>query len=122
QANHILGEWTAKNIGGNTLVLSSVYDTGYDALDTFHQSFSKHGGNIQEFILQDVTDINWDRIPHHNISSIYASFSGKQADMFWKAYRKSRLNHIPVIASPFTLMDHQGHINPHAYNATTLIT
>lgn len=119
QANHALGIWTGQNLGGNAVIMGSIYDSGYDALDAFHDAYRSSGGHVHDFVLSDVDRIDWDRIPN-DISVLYASYSGKQADLFWDKYHRSPISHIPVAVSPFTMLDSWGKLRAKACHAFTV--
>ncbi len=108
QANYTLGKWAAKNIGKKATVVSSFYESGYDALYAFNHGFESEGGII---IDTKITNLPAEMNTANNVISeiskqatdlVFASFSGTEAQNFLSDYAGSDLNgRIPLLGSGF---------------------
>jgi branched-chain amino acid transport system substrate-binding protein len=97
-------------MGKRAFVASSLYETGYDAYYAFPQGFEQAGGRV---IRNEVTHLDPDRkdlaplmaaIAAARPDFVYASYSGKAAVDFVRAYAAAGLSgRIPLLASGFTV-------------------
>ena len=108
QANYALGKWAAKNIGKRAMVVSSFYESGYDALYAFNLGFESEGGTIIDTKItnlpaeMDNTNNVIAEISKQATDLVFASFSGNEAQNFLSDYAGSDLNgQIPLLGSGF---------------------
>jgi branched-chain amino acid transport system substrate-binding protein len=110
QSSWSLGSWAATAMGKRGFVASSLYETGYDAYYAFPQGFEQAGGTI---IRSELTHL---APGGNNLASlmtaiaaarpdfVYASYSGREAVDFVRAYAAAGLSgRIPLLASGFTV-------------------
>jgi branched-chain amino acid transport system substrate-binding protein len=110
QSNWSLGSWAATAMGKRAFVISSLYETGYDAYYAFPQGFEKAGGTV---LRSEITHLAPDRknlaelmaaIAAARPDFVYASYSGGEAVDFVRAYGDAGLSgRIPLLASGFTV-------------------
>jgi branched-chain amino acid transport system substrate-binding protein len=110
QSNWALGSWAATATGKRAFVVSSLYETGYDAYYAFTQGFEQAGGTV---IRSEITHLDPDRrdltalmaaIGASRPDFVYASYSGREAVDFVRAYEAAGLSgRIPLMASGFTV-------------------
>lgn len=92
QASWALGTWAAQQGGSRAVVISSIYDSGYDALDAFHQGFRAAGGEVAAIHFTDTPDFASLKQTYQP-DVIYAAYNGQTLD---------RIHGVQVISSPFT--------------------
>ncbi|MBX7220292.1 MAG: ABC transporter substrate-binding protein [Blastocatellia bacterium] len=110
QANWALGAWAARQTGQRAALVSSFYESGFDAHNTLRLGFEAEGGEIaavaisrihgQPFsfkqMFQDIRQTNPD--------CILAAQTGRDAGAFLNAYVKSGLHReVPLVSTGFTL-------------------
>ena len=110
QTNYALGAWAVKNIGNTALVISSFYESGYDAQHAFNAGFESSGGSV---IHTDLTNLPAEMTAKNDIFTqinkyhpdlIFASFSGKEAVNFIRDYKRStHSSNIPLLCSGFAV-------------------
>lgn len=110
QSNWALGSWAATATGKRAVVVSSLYETGYDAYYAFTQGFEQAGGTV---IRSEITHLDPGRrdltalmaaISASRPDFVYASYSGREAVDFVRAYAAAGLSgRIPLMASGFTV-------------------
>lgn len=112
QANWAMGNWAAQHLGHRAFVAASFHESGYDAHYAFRHGFEAAGGNIVENRITHMHAHSGDLL--HVIAAVrqarpdfvYASYSGRPAIDFVKAYASSGLNEkVPLIGSGFLAED-----------------
>ena len=107
QSQWALGQWAAVNPGQRVLLLSSVYETGYDAFTAFTQGFHAGGGQIAGRFAGDLDRSTLaELLDTHAPDVIYAAYAGSDATAALKLLRQAS---VPVLASPFTLHSAENH-------------
>jgi branched-chain amino acid transport system substrate-binding protein len=108
QANYAMGKWAAKNIGQKSVVVSSFYESGYDALYAFNLGFESEGGEVLETCITNLpaemknTDRVISEIEKYSADLIFASFSGSEANEFITEFTSSDLSKkTPLLGSGF---------------------
>ena len=103
-----MGMWAAKNIGPKAVVVSSFYESGYDALYAFNLGFESEGGKILKTCITNLPAEmkNPDRviseIEKYSADLIFASFSGSEANEFIAKFAGSDLSRrTPLLGSGF---------------------
>jgi branched-chain amino acid transport system substrate-binding protein len=109
QANWSLGSWAASAVGTRAFVASSLYEAGYDSFYAFPQGFEQSGGRTvgREIALtsgKESLEQLFSAIRAARPDFVFASFSGREAVNFVRAYAASGLSvRIPLVASGFTV-------------------
>lgn len=108
QSNWALGNWAATHLGNRAVLVTSFYDSGYDAPYTFRLGFEQAGGTI---LLAQVTHQSgdsgeltalMDAIKSAQPDFVYASYSGREAVQFLQAYAGSGLaQQVPLVGSSY---------------------
>ena len=105
QASYAAGAWAARQIGRRAHVLTSLYESGYDALHAFGLGLREHGGTV---VATTVT-----RLPGEIPAAVaalgrtapdlvYAMYGGAEAVTVLRAYRAAGLrSRVPLLAAPF---------------------
>lgn len=113
QANQALGAWAAENLGQKAFIVSSLYDSGYDALATFRNGFEQAGGQVSQVYIShtnaktDRIETTFDEIRKSGADFVYALYCGKPAVEFVQAYAASGLaGKIPLAGSGFLVEDY----------------
>ncbi len=108
QASWAMGAWAASNPGSKAFMVTSLYDSGYDAHWAFRNGFEESGGEVQESFVthssSSLTDLVsvMDRIAQIKPDFVYASYCGKAAVDFVKAYADAGwAGKIPLLGSSF---------------------
>lgn len=106
QASHALGHWAAREVGSRAFLISSFYDSGYDAPYTFSLGFEQAGGTI---VGRGVSHVRPDedglaplmaRIQASRPDAVYASYTGHSALAFLRAYESAGLaGAIPLLGN-----------------------
>jgi len=111
QANWALGAWAATAMGKRAFVLTSLYESGYDAHYSFPQGLEQGGGKVigREVVLspsdKELTSL-MAAIVAARPDFVFASFCGREAVNFIRAYGAAGFSgRIPLIASGFTVDD-----------------
>lgn len=121
QANWALGYWAATNLGRKALLVSSFYESGFDARYAFQLGFEAGGGEISRVVLThlpgdpaefDITSLA-QAVDAASPDLIYAAYSGPEAVEFTQAYAASGLAaRVPLVGSSFlteeSLLEAQG--------------
>lgn len=104
QGNWALGRWAATYLGSRAFVVTSLYDSGYDALYAFRMGLESAGGKVVETLVSDNGDIG-STIAAIRKSSAHFTFAlhhGEAAEQFLAAYADARLApEIPLAGSAF---------------------
>jgi len=108
KANWVLGQWAARNIGKKAFVVSSFYESGYEALYAFNLGYEQAGGEVVQTMVSHLpTDDKNLRSVLQSIDKsksdlVFAAYSGEEAVEFVQAYHQTRLDHqLPLLGSPF---------------------
>ena len=108
QANYAMGTWAAKNVGQKAVVVSSFYESGYDALYAFNLGFESEGGKVLETCITNLpaemknTSGVISEIEKYPTDLIFASFSGSEANDFISEFTSSDLSkRTPLLGSGF---------------------
>lgn len=108
QSNWATGQWAAKHLGTKAVVVSSFYETGYDAFSAFRLGFEAGGGEVAETYVthRPASDWTWESVMSGIRTTapdlLFALYSGQQATEFLAAWAESGLaGQIPLAASPF---------------------
>lgn len=114
QSNWATGQWAAKNLGGRAFMVSSFYESGYDALYAFRAGFEQAGGTI---IGSAVTHMSPDddgmatamaSIQSAQPNVVFAAFNGKPAQEFMRHYASiSPLENTALIGTPFMMSEQE---------------
>lgn len=95
QASYRAGAWAAEQLGQRAVVVSSFYESGYDALYAFQEGFGAGGGRVLETFVTHVPGRELSmadlcrRIGDHNPDIVYGHLSGRPAVDFAIAYSSS---------------------------------
>ena len=110
QSNYALGMWAAENLGKRALVVSSFYESGYDAQYAFNAGFESAQGKIIHTTITNLpsemsaTYRITDEIEKYQPDLVFASYSGQEAVEFVRIFKSSAKNHqIPLLGSAFTV-------------------
>jgi branched-chain amino acid transport system substrate-binding protein len=112
QAQWLLGEWVARNVGRRVAIATALYDSGYDALYAFRLGVEAAGGQVA---LTQVTHLD----PRDNglpaalaevraarPDCVYALYSGPAAGEFMAAYAQAGLaGSVPLAGSGLMVED-----------------
>lgn len=100
------GDWAVRNIGKKVFIASSFYESGYDALYAFNLGVEKAGGKIIQTYISHIPpnrmEMNYllNAIENAKPDFVFASYSGKEAVEFAKAFSTSfSVNRIPLVGS-----------------------
>jgi len=112
QANWAMGRWAARNMGESCVVVSSLYDSGYDSLEAFRLGFTSAGGSVRGTLIPDSDPKGPDykalfsSIAETRPDFIHVLYSGRQAAEFIKAYGSSGLaGKVPLACSSYLLTE-----------------
>ncbi len=112
QANYAMGVWAAKNIGHKAVVVSSFYESGYDALYAFNMGFESQGGEVLKTCITNLpaemknTDKVISGIEKYSADLIFASFSGSEANDFISEFTNSDISkRTPLLGSGFLVAE-----------------
>lgn len=111
QAAYHSGKYAVEKFGKNVAIITSLYDSGYDALFTFRQGVEHSGGAITETYLADQNDSYFisdalDKLKQSPPDCIYLFMHGNESDEMIRNLHFSKLN-IPVITSAFSTEEHR---------------
>ena len=114
QSSFAAGAWAARTLGRRAVLASSRADAGYDALYAFRRAFESAGGTVAaSFVTEtgapdgDLAEL-FDAVRRSRPSVVYASYSGREAVEFVRAYAAAGLRrHAPLVCTPFATEDHQ---------------
>lgn len=106
QSAYQSGQFATSKYGKRGVVVTSLYDSGYDSLFAFSQGVTTSGGILEETHVMKTNEQNCvskaiDRISQINPDYIYVLLSGSQANDFMIQYRNQCGNRVPVIGTPF---------------------
>lgn len=109
QSHWAMGQWAAKHQGKRCMIVSSLYDTGYDSIYAFRRGFDDAGGTVmgqariigEEPLGSPVSDVI-SEISKDRPDMVYALFHDHSALTFAKAYSDAGLaRDIPLLGSGF---------------------
>lgn len=106
QNNYSSGEYAVNKYGKKGFVITSLYDSGYDALYAFQKGVENAKGTLKEIFVIKATDKDFSS---HAISTIeelkpdfvYALLSGDQARDFIIQFKNQSTGSTPLITTPF---------------------
>jgi branched-chain amino acid transport system substrate-binding protein len=108
QTSWALGDWSARTLGKNAVVVASCYESGYDTLYTFELGFTAAGGQVHNTHITHVPGRadDWPTllrtISSANPDVVYAMYSGAEAADFATAYAGSSLaGRVPLLGRSF---------------------
>jgi branched-chain amino acid transport system substrate-binding protein len=108
QASYRAGMWAAEQLGQRVVVVSSFYESGYDALYAFQEGFGEGGGRVLETLVTHVPGRELSmadlcrRIGGHKPDVVYGHLSGRPAVDFATAYSSSaHTRSRPLLGSGF---------------------
>ncbi|HEX2913785.1 MAG TPA: ABC transporter substrate-binding protein [Chloroflexia bacterium] len=110
QSAWTIGNWAAAKFGKKALVMSSFYESGYDALYAFQLGFESAGGQVVKTVITgspsnpavSTEAALLDAVKETRPDVVYAAYSGSEALEFVKAYSQSGLGKdLPLLGSPF---------------------
>jgi len=112
QAQWLLGDWAARNLGKKAAVAVSLYDSGYDALYAFRLGFEAAGGEIVQTCVthldprDDGLAAAMTDIVRVRPDFTYGLYCGQAAADFVAAYGRAGLaGKIPLAGSAFMAAD-----------------
>jgi branched-chain amino acid transport system substrate-binding protein len=118
QSSWALGDWAARSVGRNAVVVASCYESGYDTLYTFELGFTAAGGTIHKTHITHVPGRadDWPTllrtISNAKPDVVYAMYSGAEAADFATAYTQSSLaGRVPLLEGNFIGSDGTGSLN-----------
>lgn len=110
QASFRAGAWAVETLGKRAVVVSSFYESGYDALRAFEEGLEEAGGQV---VARHVTHVPgrpltmatlMRRIATQDADFVYAHYSGDEGAAFVGAYTASRYTRqTPLLGSSFLL-------------------
>lgn len=110
QASYRAGAWAAQRLGRKAVVVSSFYESGYDALYAFEQGLTKEGGRVRAHFVTHVPGRSLSmaalmaQIADAGADFVYAHSSGAAAADFMTAFSSSRrTRNMPLFGSTFLL-------------------
>ena len=111
QAAYHSGKYAVEKFGKNVAIITSLYDSGYDALFTFRQGVENSGGAITKTYLADQNDSYFisgalEKLKQSSPDCIYLFMHGNESDEMIRNLHFSKLN-IPVITSAFSTEEHR---------------
>ena len=92
QSNLALGQWAARERGQQAVIITSLYEAGYDALYAFRYGFEQAGGEIRAtHVVASPGDLNATvaLLAEQRPELVYAAFSGQEAVTFMRTYAES---------------------------------
>jgi branched-chain amino acid transport system substrate-binding protein len=108
QANWAMGAWAGANLGRTALVVTSLYDSGYDALHAFRAGLASVGGAIAQTMVthasSEVDDLEGvlATINRGRPDFVFAAYCGAPAADFVTAFARSGLaQQFPLAVSGF---------------------
>lgn len=113
QANYRLGQLLVKNKGKKGMVVTSFYDSGYDALFSFRQGVASVGGEVLETFVEQANDEGFiqkatDAINAQNPDFVFVLMNGKPAFDFLNYCGMSGVK-APLAVSNFILDENRIH-------------
>lgn len=113
QSNYRLAELMVKKAGKKAFIVTSFYDSGYDALFSFHQGVAQAGGEVVESFVEQANDTDFkqkvlDEIKAQKPDFVFVFMNGKPAYDFLNYYGLSGLK-VPVATSNFVLEENRLH-------------
>lgn len=113
QSNYRLGELMVKNAGKKALIVTSFYDSGYDALFSFRLGVEKAGGEVVDTLVEQAgdTDFNqkvFEKIENEKPDFVFVFMNGKPAVDLLNFYGLSGRK-TPVAVSQFILDENTLH-------------
>ncbi|MBC8162708.1 MAG: ABC transporter substrate-binding protein, partial [Roseiflexaceae bacterium] len=108
QANRALGEWAIER-GQRAVIITALYEAGYDALYAFRHGFTQAGGTVlATLVANSPAELGAQLVlaGASNPDLVYAAFSGSEALAFTQAYAAAPLARVPLIGAGF-LVDEQ---------------
>ena len=106
QSAYQSGQFATSKYGKRGVIISSLYDSGYDSLFAFSQGVLSSGGTVEETHVMKTNENDRvskaiARINQINPDYIYILLSGDQASDFIIQYKTQCGNRIPLIGTPF---------------------
>jgi len=107
QSNWAMGDWLARNLGRRGFLVSSLYESGFDARYAFQHGFEAAGGTLLgsevSHILPGDAGLTaiMSAIRAARPDFVYGMFSGADAVDFVQAYAAADLRGIPLAGSAF---------------------
>lgn len=108
QAQWLLGDWAARNLGRRAAIATSFYDSGYDTLFAFRQGFEAAGGTVLDTQVTHLDPRNpgleeaLAALARKQPDLVYGLYCGQAAREFVAAYARSPLaGRKPLAASAF---------------------
>ena len=87
QSNRMLGQWAAQILGKRGVIISSLHDSGYDALSAFELGFTEAGG---QFIQTHITHAQNQATDQVGIQNALSSLPTSQPDFVFASYHSWR--------------------------------
>ena len=109
--SYLAGKYAAENYGKRIAVVTSLYDSGYNALSAFYHGVEAAGGKITETYLRNSSDNDFisktlDSIEKENLDGIYVFLNGNLAEDFFRTTLQRNLS-VPIITTSFVADDNR---------------
>jgi branched-chain amino acid transport system substrate-binding protein len=109
--SYLAGKYAVEKYGKKIVVVTALYDIGYDALSAFYKGVESAGGNIIETYLKNSDDKEFvpktlDKIENEKLDGIYVFLNGNLADEFFRTTFQRNLS-VPVITTSFVTDDNR---------------